>query len=129
MFFGVNIFTAYTLACNLPFNCAYSYIYSFINPNIHSFINSLSPPHTHTHTHTHTGISLIVALVLLPVSFGSDFFKQFCGDQAAIYYRGQCTIDWAMFVAMVVTACTLYLPSLAIFSMNVSDGLQAHICC
>jgi len=75
------------------------------------------------------GISLIAALVLLPVSFGSDFMEQFCGEGASIYYRGQCSIDWSLFVAMVVTACSLYLPSLAIFSMNVSDGLQAHVCC
>lgn len=78
---------------------------------------------------THSGISLIAALVLLPVSFGSDFMEQFCGEGASIYYRGQCSIDWSLFVAMVVTACSLYLPSLAIFSMNVSDGLQAHVCC
>lgn len=75
------------------------------------------------------GISMVVALVLFPVSFESDFLRQFCGERADYYYRGLCSLDWSLFVAMVATACSLYLPALAIFSMNVSDGLRAHICC
>lgn len=76
-----------------------------------------------------TGIALIVGLALVPVFFGADFTHQFCGSSADYYVRGQCNIDWALFVAMVVTACSLYLPAFAIFSMNHSDGLNAHICC
>lgn len=75
------------------------------------------------------GLALIVSLALLPVFFGSDFVTQFCGTSADYYVRGQCSMDWSLFVAMVVTACSLYLPALAIFSMNISDGLNAHVCC
>jgi len=71
----------------------------------------------------------VVALALLPVSFESNFMEQFCGEDASYYYRGMCTLDWALYVAMVVTACSLYLPSLAIFAMNISDGLRANVCC
>lgn len=75
------------------------------------------------------GLALIVSLALIPVFFGSDFASQFCGTSADYYVRGQCSMDWSLFVAMVVTACSLYLPALAIFSMNISDGLNARVCC
>ena len=75
------------------------------------------------------GVALIVALALLPVFFGSEQADLFCGTEADYYRRGQCSIDWALFLAMVATSCSLYLPALAIFAMNVSDGLNAQICC
>lgn len=75
------------------------------------------------------GLALIVSLALLPVFFGADFAAQFCGSSADYYIRGQCSLDWSLFLAMVVTACSLYLPALAIFSMNISDGLNARVCC
>ena len=75
------------------------------------------------------GVALVISLALLPVSFESDFMSQFCGRKASYYYRGMCTIDWGLYVAMVITACTLYLPSLAVFAMNISDGLKANVCC
>ena len=78
---------------------------------------------------TFLGISLVAALVLFPFSFESDFLQQFCGSRATHYYRGQCSLDWSLYVAMVATACSFYLPSLAIFAMNISDGFRAHICC
>lgn len=80
-------------------------------------------------SHISVGVALVVSLALLPVSFESDFMSQFCGSNASYYYRGMCTVDWALYVAMVITACALYLPSLAIFAMNISDGLRANICC
>jgi hypothetical protein len=75
------------------------------------------------------GVALVISLALLPVSFESEFMSQFCGHQASYYYRGMCTVDWGLYVVMVITACALYLPSLAIFAMNISDGLRANICC
>ena len=75
------------------------------------------------------GIALVISLALLPVSFESQFMSQFCGRRASYYYRGMCTVDWGLYVAMVITACALYLPSLAIFAMNISDGLRANVCC
>jgi len=76
-----------------------------------------------------TAVFLVVALVLIPLFFESDFAWQFCGVQATYYRRGQCFVDWSLYLAMVVTACTLYLPALSIFAMNISDGLNAHVCC
>ena len=75
------------------------------------------------------GVALVISLALLPVSFESKFMSQFCGPEASYYYRGMCTVDWGLYVAMVITACALYLPSLAIFAMNISDGLRANVCC
>lgn len=86
----------------------------------------------YTHLHSYfflTGITLIVALALFPVFFGADFAHQFCGASADYYVRGLCTMDWALFLGMVVTACTLYLPAFAIFSMNISEGLNARLFC
>jgi hypothetical protein len=75
------------------------------------------------------GVALVISLALLPVSLESKFMSQFCGPEASYYYRGMCTVDWGLYVAMVITACALYLPSLAIFAMNISDGLRANVCC
>ncbi len=78
---------------------------------------------------SNTGIAVLVGLAFMPAFFGLEFTEQFCGSGAGVYNRGQCTLDWALFLSMVVGACSLYLPALAIFSMNISDGLNAHICC
>ncbi len=74
-------------------------------------------------------VFLITALILLPLFFNSTFAKQFCGEESAYYRRGQCYVDWSLYLAMVATACSLYLPALSIFAMNISDGLNAHVCC
>ena len=77
----------------------------------------------------HTGIFLIAGLVLWPLMYHSNFARQFCGLQSDYYIRGKCQVGWCTQVAMVIVSLTFYLPPLAIFSMNVSDGLRAYRCC
>lgn len=74
-------------------------------------------------------ICLVVALGIFPLSFKSEFFQQFCGTEARFYNKGYCSVGWPLYVAMVATSLSLYLPALAIFSMNISDGLRGNICC
>ena len=76
-----------------------------------------------------TGVVLVVSFFLIPVFFGSDFAKQFCGSQVDYYQKGQCTIDWSLYMGMVVSACSLYLPAIAVFALNISDGIKAPVCC
>lgn len=78
----------------------------------------------------HAVVLLIAGLLIFPVGFDSPFAKQFCSAQhAGVYNKGSCDLGWAYFVAMIATAIAIYLPSLAIFSMNVSDGVTAYVCC
>lgn len=75
-------------------------------------------------------VLLAAGLLIFPVGFDSPFAKQFCSEQhAGVYNKGSCDLGWAYFVAMIATAFAMYLPSLAIFSMNISDGLRANVCC
>ncbi|KAL5477058.1 hypothetical protein EMCRGX_G023800 [Ephydatia muelleri] len=74
-------------------------------------------------------ICLVVALAIFPLSFKSEFFQQFCGTDAHFYNKGYCSLGWPLYTAMVAASFSLYLPALAIFSMNISDGLRGNICC
>lgn len=76
-----------------------------------------------------TVICLVVALAIFPLSFKSEFFQQFCGTEAYFYNKGYCSLGWPLYTAMVAASFSLYLPALAIFSMNISDGLRGNICC
>ena len=76
----------------------------------------------------YVGVCLVSSLVLWPLMYNSDFAKQFCGT-SDYYIRGRCEVDWGCILAMVATSLALYLPALAIFSMNISDGLRAYKCC
>ena len=75
------------------------------------------------------GVFLLAALVLFPLMYHSNYARQFCSSTADYYYKGKCSVGWCIQMAMVVVSLTLYLPPLAIFSMNVSDGLRAYRCC
>ena len=65
---------------------------------------------------------LLLGLIVYPIGFGSAFVTQFCFSSTP-YNTGTCIIDWAYTIGMVFTATTAFLPSLAIFSMNVVDDL------
>lgn len=72
----------------------------------------------------------MAGVLIFPVSFGSEFYKKLCGQAYAnIYNGGLCEIGYSYILAMLSTSLALYLPSLAIFSMNTSDGLNAYLCC
>jgi hypothetical protein len=74
-------------------------------------------------------IFLIIGLVLFPLFYHSNFARQFCGINADYYIRGRCAVGWCAQVAMVVVSLSFYLPPLAIFSMNMAEGLKAYKCC
>lgn len=75
-------------------------------------------------------VLLVAGLLVFPIGFDSPFAKQFCSEvHAGVYNKGACDLGWAYFAAMIATAIGMYLPSLAIFSMNVSDGVTAYVCC
>ena len=75
-------------------------------------------------------VLLVAGLLIFPIGFDSAFAKQLCSEKhAGVYDKGSCDLGWAYFVAMIATAIAMYLPSLAIFSMNISDGVTAHVCC
>lgn len=75
-------------------------------------------------------VCIVAGIFIFPVCFGSEFYKNLCGrTYADIYQAGVCEIGYAYIIAMISTSLTLYLPSLAIFSMNTSDGLNAYLCC
>ena len=95
----------------------------------HPHTPTSTPTHTHTHTQYTSGVVLVVSFFLIPVFFGSDFAQQFCGTQAGYYQKGQCSIDWSLYMGMVVSACSLYLPAIAVFALNIADGVKAPVCC
>lgn len=75
------------------------------------------------------GLFLLSGLVLFPLLYHSDFARQFCGTQADYYVRGKCSVGWCAQLGMVVVSLSFYLPPLAIFSMNIADGLKSYGCC
>ena len=75
------------------------------------------------------GLFLILGLMLYPAGWGSDKVQLYCGQDAAPYRAGLCSMGWAFYTAMGGTVLTFIC---AIFSAQAeiatsSDKVQEEI--
>lgn len=55
----------------------------------------------------------VLSLMLYPLGLGSEFARSICGNEATIFWSGDCTVGYGYFLAMVATGVAAYCPILA----------------
>lgn len=64
---------------------------------------------------TSSVLLMIAALVAFPIGLGNHFFRYFCGESAAVYNAGNCSMGWSYMLSIMSVSLSIFCPILWCF--------------